>query len=880
MSASSEAPSFAVGAQDDPNFHSTLPENATLLWPDIPNIYVWGNLEEHRLRTASNPLGRVALIGDCFADQKSLDTALSVALGEQHPGPLTYLPGSYVTILQREGRISVSRDIAGIYPIYFRARESGITVSSDPSVAAGAKLMPNLAQTITNLVFLAPNEGQMAGNASCFDGVDKLMGGQAITLGADGSHVAYTYERLIPDPKLTRATAAVELRAALREAVQARIRSGAEISANLSGGVDSSSIVALALETLASDKTLPVFFMDSPNQEGGDKKFVNRYLQQDSRLQPTFFDMESMPHILPNLPITRQQGLSSVAHPARESFLSSYYKVVSRTGSGKLHFTGNGGDEVIGTGPYYLPDLLWQGHISRFLREGREWARIYNTSPFKIWRAMGRLALHGPKGALLDAARHIETGSDSLSDDPVSALEFWQPDKVALSWLTPHAREVLKEYLLGRVQDIYKPEISGVGDFIASERIHAAGSDQGLEMSNVPPGISLQSPFLDHNVLRAASAAAAIVKGSPYEFKLLLRDALKDIAPEYILQRSSKGIYNPTSQERHFEALRTLNEFLDDSILVRLGIIDPNPVRKELAHIEMIPPNTMWALTQILTTERWLRSLDLPDGLGGPQQETSSSVQVQHNGPPRREGHLTIPSHIYSLRTPDGSLLILNQQTNQYHPLSITQSNTLRVLASRGTIEKTIQMLSEVYSDVALEELAANTHQMIKNFEDLGIVVPSAVEVSKILPTEKPHRFVSEEFNTAHTTDEHLTQTNKYIADLALVGAQVISRFMPDRRRQFLESLHRRWATRPATQEEAIQVMLAVQSSRYMGRLACLQASYTAAIALAMKRRKVDWHVGASFAPLDIHAWIEAEGKPVRTSKDGRVTGSYQSFFS
>lgn len=878
-----EVPSFAVTSHDNQALRDKLPEDASPLWSDAPNVYVWGNQEEYRLRTATHPLGRVAVIGACFANQELLDATLARVLEEQGPEALTCLPGSYVTILQEQDRLTVMRDVAGAFPVYFVDTQEGLAVSSEPTmVTSDGGLRPNIAQAVANLAFLAPNEGAMAANASCFEGVSKLMGGQALTIGRN-DHSVYTYESLAPDSTLTHEAAALNLRSALREAVQSRLESGVAASANLSGGVDSSSIVALALESMAPDVQLPVFFMDNPGHESEDKKLFSSYVEQDARLSPNLFDMSGLSHVVPSS-IDSPRALNAIANPARELFLSEYYEAIRNAGAGRLHFTGNGGDEVVSVGPYYLPDLLRKGEIGRFLKEGREWARIYNTSPYRMWRAMGVLAVRGPRGALQQAARRVsEYGHDDIGD-PVDSVTFWQPDKTALSWLTAESRQALSDYLVEQSSATELNEDRRVGDFIARERIRAAASDQGLEMHNTPAGISLHSPFLDHNVVRAAMAADATRKGSPYEFKLLLREALKGIVPDDILNRPSKGIYGAASKDRHFEALRTLSDLLDDSVLVKLGIIDPKPIRRELGRLEMIPPSTMWALTQVLVTERWLQSINLPDealiGLNSRIQQTEGGVSASENPAADIAARFSVPEHIYFVSSADGSLLAFNQKTDQYHPLTVTQSNMLRVLSYVGDIPQTIDRLSTVYKNVPREKLTDDMLGIVGKLQSLGVIASGVDATPRILPVETAPRFVSEEFHTARVEGEdRVTWRNKALAGVALMGTELINRVVPQKRKNILRRMQQ-WTAKPASQKEAAEALLAVQSSRYVGRIACLQASYAAAVALALQGKKADWHMGVSFAPLDIHAWIEAEGEPVRTSKDGRVMGSYQTFFS
>lgn len=878
-------PSFALGGPEDTRLHAALPEDATVLWFDSSgqSLYVWGDISGHRLHTAEHPLGKVAIIGDCFTDDETLQATLTEALAAQQPELLTHFPGSYLTILQEPGQTTVLKDVAGTFPAYFSCTDENVIVSSLPSVAAGGEgLRPNPTIAAANLVLLGVGAGQLTGNESTFEGIGKLNGGQAITLQGNERGI-HTYEPLIPQRNLTLEAAADNFRDALIEAVQARLDHGPKPSANLSGGKDSTAIVSLILD-LVGNETLPVFFMHNPSLTGGDLPYFKQFIDIEPRLSPTYFNLHGLPHGSDASGLHQGEELHLAVNPARWSYLKNYYASVRETGAGAMHFTGNGGDEVASIGMNYLPNLLRRGEFARFLKEGTEWARIYNTAPYKMWIAMGRLAFSGPAGSLRRAARAMtSTKKTDIIEDPINQLDFWRPDSTGMQWLTDEARANLRDFLMQRAGEVSLQPGIRTGDFIAHERLRCAAGDQYLE-SRYTPDVSLQSPFLDNNVVRAAFVLAAEAKGSPYEFKAILQRALEGIFPQHISERTTKGVYDFEVRKRHFQALRTLGGLLEDSQLVQLNIIRPEVVRQTINNLETAPPAAMWALTQLLVTELWLRDLARGGHTLMPLPKASVAAEAPKNADntPLPDGtSLTVPDTVYAVAAPDASLILFNTKTNSYHPLNLTESYTLRFLAANGNVTETFDWLQTYFPKTSRKTIEANCTHTIRELLRHGLIIQSDDPTPRTFPfLPKQPRFVSEEFNTARGEEtRRVPFAIRATATVALIGTTALGIVAPQKRRSLLKVLQDKWCAELATQEEAMQMSRAVQTSRFMGRLACLRASYATAFGLGIRRRKVDWHVGVSTSPLDIHAWNEAEGKPVRTPYDGRVTGNYQSIF-
>ncbi|WP_017623645.1 lasso peptide biosynthesis B2 protein [Nocardiopsis chromatogenes] len=66
--------------------------------------------------------------------------------------------------------------------------------------------------------------------------------------------------------------------------------------------------------------------------------------------------------------------------------------------------------------------------------------------------------------------------------------------------------------------------------------------------------------------------------------------------------------------------------------------------------------------------------------------------------------------------------------------------------------------------------------------------------------------------------------------------------------------------------EEAEMILAALDrvARHYPGRAACLENSLAAHLTGVLLRRRFTWCIGSRFSPCEPHAWVEAQGRPVR----------------
>lgn len=141
-------------------------------------------------------------------------------------------------------------------------------------------------------------------------------------------------------------------------------------------------------------------------------------------------------------------------------------------------------------------------------------------------------------------------------------------------------------------------------------------------------GVNVHAPFLDDGVIRACWSVASWVRTTPERSKPLLYEAMRDIVPDVVLRRRTKGNYTDLAYRglrQHHDALRDL---FTGSRLSGIGLIDEAAVCQELGRGATGLPVRLGAFDLLVGTEIWLRSLDnntVTTIVGGPREGHSAS---------------------------------------------------------------------------------------------------------------------------------------------------------------------------------------------------------------------------------------------------------------
>ncbi|GAB3786272.1 asparagine synthase (glutamine-hydrolyzing) [Dyella agri] len=511
--------------------------------------------------------------GHRFATQS--DTEVIVHLYEEHGDRFVeHLNGDFAIALWdgERRRLVLARDRCGVRPLYFTRAAGRLWFGSEIKAllacAPGrARIDPaGLAQSFTYWGPIDPG--------SVFAGVESLPPGHLLAIESDGRESLGRYwdwsfpGRETPSQRWRSVEhAAAELRELLTDAVRLRLQADVPLGAYLSGGLDSSAVVALMREAGATRlRSFSIAFDDAEFDESEQQQAMVRHLDcEHSTLRCTRRSIgEAFPALVRHAeaPILRTAGvpLMLLAQQVRQDG----YKVV---------LTGEGADEVFGG-----YDLFKEAKVRRF------WARQPDSHfrPLLLGRLYGYLENSPVRHAAL-AQSFFGRGMEHL-DRPVFAhVPRWASSRHALRFLAPELHASLDDWdPLAWYEQRLPPTIHGwsplardqyveAKTLLASYLLPAQGDRPAMAHS-----VEGRFPFLDHRVIEFANALPDRWKIRGMTEKYLLRRALDGLLPEAIRSRT-KQPYRAPDQSSFFvdgEPLDYVAELMGEARIRDAGYFD------------------------------------------------------------------------------------------------------------------------------------------------------------------------------------------------------------------------------------------------------------------------------------------------------------------
>ncbi len=393
-----------------------------------------------------------------------------------------------------------------------------------------------------------------------------------------------------------------ELDDVLRKAIAGQMVADVPLGAFLSGGIDSSAVVALMQTQSARPvRTFTIGFAEAEYNEAEHAKRVARHLGTDHT----------------ELYVTPQDALDVVPRltemydePFADSSQVPTYLVSQLA---RQHVTvalsGDGGDELFGGYNRYrwgkkirrftgwMPDLLQDHLVSRLERHSAEqWDATFERWS---WAMPARLRYKAPGDKLHKLARLLTAGSDEELYQRL--VSFW-PDGVAIreagysvppGWIsydTPSALRTLPERMMYLDAMGYLPD-----DILV--KVDRAAMSTSLET---------RVPMLDHRVVEFAWRLAARHRVSGGQGKWLLRQVLDRYVPRTLLERPKQGFSIPLDSWLRGPLRDWAESLLNERRLAEEGFFDPGPIRQRWkAHLSGARnwQNHLWI---VLMFQAWL----------------------------------------------------------------------------------------------------------------------------------------------------------------------------------------------------------------------------------------------------------------------------------
>jgi asparagine synthase (glutamine-hydrolysing) len=376
--------------------------------------------------------------------------------------------------------------------------------------------------------------------------------------------------------------------ALFEQSIARRDSPGAPIIAELSGGMDSTSVVCMSdrkrKSLNPSAELIDTISYYDDSEPGWDEKPYFSIVERERGKIGVHIDTSSMARSFQ--PITPSQGLYFLPG-ADSTTVERERKIQSsiKPGGYRSILNGIGGDEVLGGVPSPHPELaayLVAGDFPFLLRRATEWCLTDRSPLFNmLW----------------------ETGAfvGSLYRRPAVERESMPP------WIRPALRRACAVRVRNNVTSGKRLGLSpnSISNGLAWWSIMET-------LPHISPGFltrpEYRYPFLDKQLIEFLFSVPRDQLLRPGRRRFLMRRALKSIVPEAILERKRKGylVRGPMAEMR--ESKSKIDLLFVDSILAAKGMIEPDRLLSAF-DLAVKGQNSRWthALMRAIALELWLR---------------------------------------------------------------------------------------------------------------------------------------------------------------------------------------------------------------------------------------------------------------------------------
>ena len=532
---------------------------------------------------------RQELIGslrEALRDDRSDAAIVAAALESWGTRGLKKLVGDWALSLwnPEERVVLLAKDVLGARSLFYTAEESCFVWSTliDPLLLTKQQTFQLQEEYLAGWLshFPAAHLTPFAGIHSVPPGSYVLFRQKAVTVRQywtfdPNNRICYRDDREYED----------HFRSVFGEAVRRRLRATLPVLAELSGGMDSSSIVCMADHLMAQGSsgtprldTISTFDNSEPNWN--EAPFFEKVEGRRGRAGhhvPLGFGGYWHPLFDPSV-------FAATPGFGRNLNENAHYESYITSGRYRVLLQGTGGDEVLGGVPTPLPelaDLLAGGRVSFFLRQLLVWAIAQRIPALHLASRTIRLFL-----------------PTSLGRGSVS-----RP-----TWLIPPFATRNAKALNGYARrfSAFGPSPSFQANLFAFESLRRQIGCVGISPL---PRVERRYPFLDRDLLEYLFAIPREQLVRPNQRRSLMRRALVGIVPAEILNRGRKAFLTRTPLTSLQTELPQLLERVKDMNLSRAGIVNADAFRcllKKASEGEALP---VVPVLRTLLLEAWLAHL-------------------------------------------------------------------------------------------------------------------------------------------------------------------------------------------------------------------------------------------------------------------------------
>jgi len=522
-----------------------------------------------------------------------------------------YLRGMFAFALwdDRQRCLLLARDRFGKKPLLYAETGGGLTFASEIKALLQDPAVSRDVDDVALHHYLT--YGYIPGPQTAFRQIHKLP--PASTLLWENGRISierYWTLRYTPKLEIGEEEATEQLLALLRDATRMRLMSEVPLGAFLSGGVDSSAIVALMAE--AMDEPVKTFSIGFDDQTFNELHYARQVAQRYATDHHEFIVTPDALAILPEL-------VWAYGEPyADSSALPTYYVARETRRYVTVALNGDGGDEAFAGYERYLAARL----AARYERAPR-WLR---------------------EGIVAPLARRLP--ESTRRKDPVRQLKRF----VMAMETSPERRYARWIILLDNLEKErlctpeFRARMAGIDSLVLLEQAYAAADSPDfvertqfvdvhtylpddllvkVDVATMIHSLEGRSPFLDHEVAEFAARLPPEYKLRGRTSKYILKRAMRNHLPDSILHRDKQGFAMPVGRWFRHELRPVAYDVLLDPRTLQRGILEGSAVHALLDEHVSGQVNHGYRIWELVFLELWFRTyVDRPRAmLSGPAEE-------------------------------------------------------------------------------------------------------------------------------------------------------------------------------------------------------------------------------------------------------------------
>ncbi len=488
----------------------------------------------------------------------------------------------------RKRKMLLVRDRFGKKPLYYANLPHGLYFGSELKCLRAAGVPLDLDADALRLYF---QFGNIPDPYSIYQSVKKLAPGSWLERDAAGQVRTGRYWKLPTPvsktpPDFDPEEACRRIREKFDESVRMRMIADVSLGAFLSGGIDSSSVVAsMALQSKDRVKTFSIGFEEAEFNELNYAALVAEKYDTDHHeivVKPDSVQLTER--------LVRQFDEPFADSSAIPTFIVSEFAAKHV----KVALSGDGGDELFGGYESFqiVQKLAVWDNVPRPAR--RVMSAVANRLPYSTF---GKNYLH-MVSRQTPLARYFESNY---------APFLMRRELLCPTWMLPDSEEFLEKSF---ADFLLPPGADALSQALYFEATSKLAGDMLVKVDRMSMAVSLEvrSPMLDHELADIAASIPEAWKIRNGQGKYILIKALGDRLPPELLNRKKMGFAIPLAGWLRGPLREMLWDHLDSPRFFQRGIVSPEAIRSLLKeHQSGRRDNRTW-LWAFLVLEMWFRA--------------------------------------------------------------------------------------------------------------------------------------------------------------------------------------------------------------------------------------------------------------------------------